>query len=183
MKHGDYYLKVHQFRNREAVDVGFTVEIDCDGELYQIEYPEAVRQDQRLLVATISNSLDKGLEVKTQLPAKTRKRTVWGLDTQEFHRVNLICFSPNYWDTKLGNQHYFFMLDGCRNEGQARGFYNEFLRSDLSKHRKVIEMIGARMRTEEDKDQLSGLGFSVSQNGELIVRVKGAMTRTLRVVI
>jgi hypothetical protein len=183
MRQGVYTLFVRQFRARESIDVGFNVEIDCGGDVHLIEYPQAVRQDQDVTVAVFSYSVTDGLKVVSSLASKPTKRNIWGLDTNEFHRVNLICWSPNYWKTKLGNQHCFFMLDGCRNEGKARGFYNEFLTTELNRHRKVIEMVGAKMRTDEDREQLSGLGFSVSQNGELIVRVKGALTRTLKVII
>jgi hypothetical protein len=91
--------------------------------------------------------------------------------------------SPNYWDDfKVGNKHYFFMLEGCRNDGGARGFYNEFLRSDLDQHRKVFEIVGSKVRTEEERDQLSGLGFSSTQKNHITVRVTGSITRVLRVV-
>ena len=184
MKEGRYRLFVRQFRPRESTDVGFDVEVDCFGDTRTYHYPNVMRMGQDVMVAEFNYSRSKGLSIAEELLSSTaRKRMVWGLDTREFHRVNLICRSPNYWDSKLGNQHCFFMLDGCRNDNQARGFYNEFLSSDLNRHRKVLEMVGARMKTPEDREQLSGLGFSVSQHGELIVRVKGALTRTLRVII
>ena len=35
-------------------------------------------------------------------------------------------FSPNHWDNKVvGNKHYFFMLDGCLNDGKALSDPNE----------------------------------------------------------
>jgi hypothetical protein len=72
--------------------------------------------------------------------------------------------SPNFWDSRdIGNKHYMFMLDGCKNDGSARGFYNEFLSAELETHRKTMEIVGARMRTDETDDQLSGLGFSSTQ--------------------
>ena len=96
----------------------------------------------------------------------------------------MVMLSPNYWDEKeIGNKHYFFMLDGCVNDGQARGFFNEFLRGDLDKHRKVIEIVGSKMKTEESVNQLSGLGFSETKHNEILVRVKGNFTRTLKVQI
>jgi hypothetical protein len=82
----------------------------------------------------------------------------------------------------VGNKHYFFMLDGCANEGKARGYYNEFLRADLEPHRKVMEMVGAKMRTDEAAHQLSGLGFSSTQRAELTVRVGGMFSRVVKVI-
>ena len=73
------------------------------------------------------------------------------------------------------------MLDGCANEETARGFFNEFLHEDLSPHRKVLEMVGARMRTDESDRQLSGVGFSSTRRNHLICRVSGTFTRTLKV--
>ncbi len=91
--------------------------------------------------------------------------------------------SPNYWDGQgIGNRHWFFMIEGCRNSGTARGFYNEFLRPDLSPHRKVLEIVGAKMRAETENEQLSGLGFSSTQRNHVYCRVAGAFTRTIKVV-
>ena len=82
----------------------------------------------------------------------------------------------------MGNRHTFFMLQNCVNENNARGFYNEFLRDELTPHRKVLEMVGSKTRTEETVDQLSGVGFS-SARQEVIVRVTGRTQRTLKVSI
>ena len=90
--------------------------------------------------------------------------------------------SPNFWDGHgVGNKHYFFMLDGCLNDGKARGFFNEFLKPDLDAHRKVIEMVGNKMTAVESDRQLSGLGFSSTQRSSLLCRVKGSFTRTINI--
>ena len=116
--------------------------------------------------------------------SSSASRKLWGLDTQGFQRVNLLLRSPNYWSGQgVGNKHYFFMLDGCTNDGDARGFYNEFLRADLDKHRKVLEIVGSKMKTEQSENQLSGLGFSETKRNEVTVRVKGSFNRTLKVLI
>lgn len=82
--------------------------------------------------------------------------------------------SPNFWDDKsIGNKHFFFMLDGCKNPDSVRGFYNEFLMQDLYPHRKTFEVLSAKMRCEPSDDQLSGLGFSSTQRNKLSVRVDG----------
>lgn len=73
------------------------------------------------------------------------------------------------------------MLDGCINDGSARGFYNEFLKSELDQHRKVFEMVGAKMRTDESQHQLSGLGFSSTQRNSVVCRVKGSFSRIINI--
>lgn len=179
---GLYNLVVHNYNKRESIDVGFEVEIDWLGTVHHFSYPKAVRQGEYIRVAKFSYSRARGVEIIESLPSSQSQKTAWGLKTQDFHCVKLVSLSPNYWgDRPTGNKHYLFMLDGCQNDGQARGFYNEFLKDELNSHRKVIEMVGARMKTAQSADQLSGLGFSSTQRNSLTVRVKGAFTRTINV--
>ena len=81
--------------------------------------------------------------------------------------------SPNYWeDNAVGNKHYFFMIDGCKNPDPVRGFFNEYLRPDLEKdHRRVFEAIASKAKVEYNENQLSGLGFSTTQRNEIVVKV------------
>lgn len=183
MREGQYRLFVNQFCVRESMDQGFIVEIDYLGEVWSFSYPKGQRNGEDVTVAEFSYTHKDGIKITKSLPSSTVSRELWGLKTQEFQRVNVLMRSPNYWGERgTGNEHYFFMLDGCINDGQARGIYNEFLRDDLTPHRKVIEMVGAKMKTEQSENQLSGLGFSSTQRNELLVRVKGAFTRTLKIV-
>lgn len=182
MQEGMYHLFVHQFSHREHIDVGFEVEFDYLGDTHHFAYEKAVRQGEAITVVKFNYSRAKGVEVVAGLPSRRISREVWGIQTNEFHPVNVMMLSPNYWgDHPVGNKHFFFMLNKCVNEGQARGFYNEFLADALTPHRKVIEMVGAKMRTENSDRQLSGLGFSSTQRNELLVKVKGSFTRTLKV--
>lgn len=181
MKHGTYELRVHQYCAREARNTGFTVEVEVKGKLHSFNYPKAVKQGERITVAKLVKDKN-GVEVVPVLPLTTAAKQVWGITTQTFHRVNVIMLSPNYWDSQaVGNKHLFFMLEGCVNEGKARGFFNEFLSPELTKHRKVMELVGAKMRTEESERQLSGLGFSSTQRSSVLCKVSGAFTRTIRV--
>lgn len=84
-------------------------------------------------------------------------------------------YSPNYWDDNaVGNKHWLFMLDGCKNDEDTRGVYNEFLRSDLDQHRKVFEVLGNRTKCPVVDDQLSGLGFSSTKNDTVTAQVTTA---------
>jgi len=75
-----------------------------------------------------------------------------------------------------------FMLDGCVNDGQARGFFNEFLAEELTPHRKVLEVVGSKMKTDTSDHQLSGIGFSSTQRNSVLCRVKGSFNRVVKVV-
>ncbi|MGJ4953124.1 hypothetical protein [Bradyrhizobium sp. HKCCYLS20291] len=182
MKEGVYELIVENFNRRETTDVGFEVEIDWLGQVTRFAYPKAVRHKEKITVAKLRYSRAKGIVIGSVLPSTQATKTVWNIATQDFHPVNLMMLSPNHWDGHgVGNKHYFFMLEGCLNDGQARGFYNEFLRDELSKHRKVIEIVGSKMKTAESVDQISGLGFSSTQRNEILAKVKGNFTRTVKV--
>lgn len=181
MREGVYELMVNQYSQRESVDVGFDVEFDWLGSVTRFSYAKAVKG--KISVAKFKYSKTGGIEVVESLPSTQASREMWGLKTQEFQRVNLVSLSPNHWGRATGNKHYLFMLANCRNDGQARGFFNEFLKDELTPHRKVIEMVGSRMKTTEAVDQLSGLGFSSTQRNEVLVRVAGSFNRVVKVII
>lgn len=179
MVEGEYELFVQQYRQRETIDVGFEVEIDYLGNIQSFVYDKAVVGD--VTVAKFTYTKADGIKITKSLPSSQVSKTVWGLQTQTFQPVSALLLSPNYWDDNgVGNKHYFFMLEGCTNDGTARGFYNEFLKSELDKHRKVLEVIGSKMKAG-GPDQLSGLGFSSTQKNTLVCRVKGSFSRTLKV--
>ena len=139
------------------------------------------RSKKTTIVATIRYSHKAGFVIAESLPSSQTSREVWGLKTQTFQPVNVLMLSPNHWDDRaVGNKHYFFMIDGCRNDGTARGFFNEFLKADLDKHRKVLEMVGSKMKIE-GAEQLSGLGFSSTMRNSIVCRVKGSFTRTIKI--
>lgn len=184
MKKGTYCLLVHQFAQRQKKDVGFEVEIDVLGAVHRFSHPAEVRDRSYVQVADLIVSAD-GVKVEPVLPVSSSSapsKEVWGVKTQEFQPVQAFLLSPNYWGEKaLGNKHFFFMLGGCKNEGEPRGFFNEFLKSELEPHRKTMEIVGSKMRAEKADEQLSGLGFSSTQRNHVLCRVGGTFTRTLKV--
>lgn len=183
MKTGVYKLFVHNFNKREATDVGFEVEIDFMGTTYSFTYDRAVTNTQQIEVATFKYSRAGGVEIISSLPRTTKSKTIWGVATQSFVPVDVLMHSPNHWDDNVvGNKHYFFMLNRCNNDGTARGFFNEFLKEELNKHRKVFEVVGSKMTTADSTDQLSGLGFSSTQPNTLVCRVTGSFSRIINIV-
>lgn len=110
-------------------------------------------------------------------------KDMWGLRTNQFVPVSVMCYSPNYWDEQqgIGHQHLFFMLKDCVNPEEPNGYYNEFLKPELEQHRRVFEALGAKAHVKDTDDQLSGVGFSLTRRNDLVVKVKGATERVLRV--
>lgn len=184
MPGGGYSVEVNNFYQRETKDVGFEIEMEFDGAIHSFSYPKIVKHGETVQVCTFTYSHAEGLKITESLPFKQASKTLWNLPTQTFHKVRMVMQSPNYWDGGgVGNKHLFFMLEGCQNDGVARGFFNEFLAEALSPHRKVLEMVGARMTTDKSDAQLSGLGFSSTQRDSLLCRVTGAFTRTVKVLL
>lgn len=179
MKPGVYTLWVNQFSARRSK--GFKAEIEADGVIYSYEYNQAVRGN--VSVAEVTLGKDGKFTLKHKLPVtSTAAQEVWGIHTNNFHKVNLMMMSPNHWDNnKKGNKHFFFILDNCINEDSTRGFFNEQLRHDLTEHRKVFEMLGSKMRVEPRGDQLAGLGFSSTRKDSVLCRVSGKFNRVIKI--
>lgn len=182
MRPGPYRFYVHQYTNRGGRD-GFRAEIAFDGQTFQYDYAKTLRQDEKIAVATVTLGRDGKFSIKEELPSTMSTREVWGIKTMAFTPVSVIMFSPNYWDDQdgIGNKHYMFMLKGCINPEKPNGFYNEFLKQELLEHKRVFEALGSKTAVEMVDDQLSGLGFSSTQRNDLVVRVKGAIERVMKI--
>jgi hypothetical protein len=181
MKEGIYKFYVHNYTSRSGKS-GFNAEIEFDGELYSFAYNTPLRAGEEVQVAEVTYSKSKGFSIVEKLPSSLSNRTLWGIETNKFYPVSVCMYSPNYWDGQngIGNKHYFFMI-GCKNPEKPNGFFNEYLREDLSKHKRVFEILGNTMRVEDNDGQLSGLGFSSTQKNTLVVKVTSSVERVLRI--
>jgi hypothetical protein len=181
MPEGKYNFFVNNFSYRGGRS-GFRAEIEFDGVIYKFSYKGKIKEKDNIIVAVVNYSKEDGFEIIESLPFDKTSKLVWGIETEKFHKVNAIMHSPNHWNKQgIGNRHYFFILDKCLNPDKARGFYNEYMRNELDKYRKVFEVLGGKMRCKESTNQVSGLGFSTTKRNAIIVRVNNS-NRFLKVV-
>ena len=162
-------------------NTGFKVEIEFDGNVFNYHYTNPVSYKQNIDVATIT--VKNGImSIDHHLPESSNSKEIYGLNTNEFHKVNLVCLSPNHWDeNNIGNKHYLFMLDECKCPTSIRSFHSENLIPELAQHRKVLEVLGNSTMIAPADKQLSGLGFNATVHNELIVRLQGSFKRVIKI--
>lgn len=173
---GIYKVWVNNFSRREAIDVGFEVEIESGHGVNNLRFERAVGNKENVPVAeiTVANGAVALITASREMLVGSAAREQWGLKTLDLVRVNALVLSPNYWgDSAVGNKHWFFILDGCRNPLPTRGIYNEFLSSALEPHRKVFEVLGDKTKCPVADEQLSGIGFSSTRSDKLMVMASG----------
>lgn len=181
MKSGVYKFFVNQYASRGSK--GFKAEVEFDGEIYSFEYNHPVRDDVQVADVTMDNNGNFTIKEKLSGTSAITSREIWGVNTNQFVPVSVISYSPNYFDEQdgIGHRHLLFMLNGCVNPEEPSGFYNEFLKSELVEHKRVFEALGAKCHVEDTDDQLSGIGFSMTKRADLIVKVKGATERIMKI--
>jgi hypothetical protein len=171
---GDYRVVVNNFNKRSTNNQGYTVEVECDGAVNQYTSAKSPGsgQDKEVLVITLKGGKVVAIKTGDNITGGAFSQEKWGVATEQFVKVDTMMLSPNYWgDQGVGNKHYIFILEGCKNPLPTRGLYNEFLVADLEKHRKVFEVLGNKTMCEPTDDQLSGVGFSSTRNDTVIVKV------------
>lgn len=183
MPAGPYAVTINNYSGR-SLHSPFTLEIEADGEISTFKSRPISAKNSQVLVINFDGN-DFKLNVSndlTILESKSISKEIWNLETNNFHKVNLVCLSPNHWDTnKVGNLHYLFMLDKCKTTSPIRGFHNENLIGDLLQHRKVMEVLGAQAMIEPTDKQLSGIGFNSTVRDELVVKCSGSFKRMIKI--
>lgn len=173
---GAYGIVVNNYTQRESSDPGFVVEVESGGKLTHFKYSKIVRTREYVSVVRIhvrDGVVERFEPGSPGVTSGTVSQEKWGLRTEQYAKVSAVTLSPNYWgDNAVGNKHTFFILDGCRNDEDARGFYNEFLHPRLEPHRKVFEVIADKTKCCPSPDQLSGLGFSSTKRESFTARVQ-----------
>lgn len=173
-KDGEYRVYVNQFCQRETSEVGCVVEIENEGRVTQFSYNKALKGDVDICTIELKNGVVVNIKPAKGIIGGGISQEKWGVKTESAVKVNMVMYSPNHWDgNSVGNRHWFFILEGCKNPEATRGIYNEFLSSELDKHRKVFEVLGDKTKCQPTDDQLSGVGFSSTQSDVVTMRVSG----------
>lgn len=180
MKKGVYKFWVNQFNSRGSK--GFKAEIEFNGEIFTYTYNKPVSGNVQVAEVTLNNGEFSIVHKLKSAEGEAISKDIYGLESNQFHKVNLVCLSPNHWgNDNVGNKHYFFMLDECKSPVSVRGFHNENLLPELAAHRKVLEVLGTTNMIPSTPKQLSGLGFNATVRDELIVKLGGTHKRMLKI--
>jgi hypothetical protein len=183
-KVGWYKVFVHNYSKRETTNEGFVVQIEYNGNIKDYAYNRSVKNHERVNVVDLhwDGTTVSEIKIHSNIEENGVSKEIWGIKTEDWTKVNILTLSPNHWDeNSVGNKHYFFILDKCVNPDSTRGVYNEFIKGEFDKHRKVFELIGNKLKCEYSDKQLSGLGFSTTQRESILCKVSGNFNRTLKV--
>jgi hypothetical protein len=155
MKDGKYNFYVNQFANRYSK--GFKAEIEFNGEIFSYEYNMPVNGNIAVAAVTLKNGEFAISHALTETSTGSNKE-IYGVETNKFQKVNLICLSPNHWATNnSGNKYYMFMIEKCKCDQPIRSFHAEDLLPELAQHRKVLEILGNTTMIQPTEKQLSVL--------------------------
>lgn len=181
---GVYTVSINQFSRRETSNPGCVVEVENNGKITQFSKSSGMTGSTNFLSIEVkSGTVINIAPLEKSITGQGISKEIWSVETEKYCEVDTIMLSPNHWDdNEVGNKHYIFGMNKCKNPNPTRGFYNEFLSSDLNEHRKVFEVLGDKMMCAPSTEQISGLGFSSTKSDEVVVRVgKGNSTQVFNI--
>lgn len=168
MVDGTYKFYVNNYSGRNSG--GFRAEIEIEGTVYEYDYSNPVGINVQVAMVTLK---DGEFSISHNLVPSKASKEVFNINSEKFHKVQTIMYSPNFWDDqKKGQRHVFFSLEDCLQPDSVRGIYNEFLKPELIKHRKTFDFLASKFRCPYSEKQITGLGFSRSDQSA-VVRVSG----------
>lgn len=182
MPEGIYNMFIHQYSERSSQ--GFKAEIEFGGEFHEYEHKGSLRQGIKFKIARVALKDGKFTIEHDLTPTDGigSDKDIYNLKTNHFHKVNLMCLSPNHWgENTSGNKYYMFMLEGAQSSQTMRSFHNENLKGDLLAHRKVMEVLANTTMVESKPKELSGVGFNSTVRDEVILRLKGSHKRVVKI--
>lgn len=185
MNEGIYRVVVNNYACRNSSNAGFNVEIETVDGLYSFSSDKNPRQKGDITVATFHYSKKNGItDVMGDVNVVSNSTAIqkWNIETNKFHKVSSIMYSPNYWgDEGIGNKHLFFVINDAKNPDPARGLFNEMLSNEVYTHKKVFEVLGQKLTVPYSDQQLSGLGFTFTQRSEVILKLHSKFDRLIKV--
>lgn len=180
MKDGRYTFSINQFSARNSQ--GYKAEIEFNGKIYNYESIEPVRDTVIIATVTLKDGVFSILHHDKPSETESEAVELYGLKSEAFHKVNLMCLSPNFWgENKVGNKHYFFMLQDAIAGGKLRSYHCENLNDTLVPHRKVLEYLANVTEIDATVPQLSGVGFNATVRDEVILKLKGNFNRVVKI--
>lgn len=180
MKEGTYSFYINNYNS--GSNDGVRIQIAFLDQSFDLNYAKNLQGT--IHIADVIYSRTKGFTLVSKLDTTSSKpvdNTKWNLTTNKFIQVNSIMLSPNYWQQQIGNKHFIFALEGCICDEDIRSLYNEDLNQVLNENRKVLEVLGSKLKLPKSDIQVSGLGFSETQPNTLIVQVEGNFKRTVKI--
>lgn len=170
---GTYKIWVNQFAKVESVDYGFEVEVELNGEIHTYTYNDIMPNNSNVNVIEFTSDGKSVTITEEYLSSNKKPKEVWNIKSNSWVEVSAMCLSPNYWgENKIGAKHYFFLLKDCKNPDAVRGYFNEYLKDELTQHHKrVFEVLASKSLVPYSDSQMSGLGFISSSNNEFLVKI------------
>ena len=90
-KDGLYKIVVNQYNQRETIDTGFTLEVECNnGEVNQWSYDRPVKGQLEVMQFYVVKGRVERMQVTKDLVLGSASRERWGVATEQYVKVNTV---------------------------------------------------------------------------------------------